>query len=396
MAGPGVVIVGGGLAGQRCAETLRRRGYDEPISIVCAESEQPYDRPPLSKELLSGQTAEAEIRLRPAGWYRDESIELLLGRRATGLDPRERILRLGDGQSLAYSSLLVATGSHARSLPFLERFENVHRLRTLDDARRLRRHLAKGARLAVVGGGFIGQEVAATARRLGCEVTMIEALDLPLVNLLGRRVGGWFADLHAAEGVEVLLAARLAGARGQDRVEQLALEDGRLIACDAVVVGVGAQPNTEWLDGVPLQHGSVQVDAAGRSPIPGIFAAGDAAAPFEPRFGTHMRAEHWDAAARQGTAAAQSMLGEYPGTPPLSSFWSDQYGERIHYVGHAERSDGVFIEGDPAQRDFVAVFTRSGAPIAALAVGRPREMARWRRRIEEHHWPTLKTKARAA
>ena len=129
------------------------------------------------------------------------------------------------------------------------------------------------------------------------------------------------------------------------------------------------------------------MDAAGRSPVPGIFAAGDAAAPFEPRFGTHMRAEHWDAAARQGMAAAQSMLGTYPGVPPLSSFWSDQYGVRIHYVGHAQHADACFVEGDPADRDFVAVFTRAGAPVAALSAARPRAIAHWRRRIDEHHWP---------
>jgi NADPH-dependent 2,4-dienoyl-CoA reductase/sulfur reductase-like enzyme len=391
----GVVIVGGGLAAQRCAETLRRRGYEGPVRMVCAEPEPPYDRPPLSKEMLAGETAAEDLAYRPAWWYEEKRVELLLGVRAEGLDPDARRLRLDSGDELPYAKLLVATGGGARRLPFLEGFENVHYLRTLDDARRLRGELRAGARLAIVGAGFIGQEVAATARRLGAEVTILEALETPLAPILGTEVGAWFAGLHAEEGVTVLTGAMLESARGGDRVEELVLADGRRLACDAVVVGVGTAPATAWLEGSGLEPDGVRTDTAGRTKLPGVFAAGDASIPFEPRHGAHARTEHWDAAAWQGAAAAKSMLGEYPGTPPLPSFWSDQYGLRIQYVGHAHRADAVAFDGDPAERDFEAVFTRSGVPVAGLAVGRPRAIPTLRRRIDAAHFPA-KQKERAA
>jgi len=242
---PGTVIAGGGLAAVRCVETLRRRGYEGPITMVCAEDELPYDRPPLSKELLAGAMSGEAPLLHPAEWYRTQDVEVIRGRAAACVAPKVGRLGLDDGSVLPYANLLVATGSRARTLPQLDRYENVHYLRTLADARRLSAGLVHGARLAIVGAGFIGQEVAATARGLGCDVTMIEALELPLNGLLGPRLGSWFADLHQSEGVELLLGARLAGARGQSRVEELELEDGRRIPCDVVVVGVGAVPNTQ-------------------------------------------------------------------------------------------------------------------------------------------------------
>jgi NADPH-dependent 2,4-dienoyl-CoA reductase/sulfur reductase-like enzyme len=391
----GVLIVGGGLAGQRCAETLRRRGYDGPVRIACAEPHPPYDRPPLSKELLAGEVEEDVVAHRPAWWYEEKDVELLLGARAEALDPAARSVRLESGAVLSYDKLLIATGGAARRLPFLDGYRNVHALRTLDDAGRLREALLPGARLAIVGAGFIGQEVAATARRLGVEVTMIEALDTPLAPILGSEVGGWFADLHREEGVKVLTGSMLECARGTGRVEELLLAGGERIACDAVVVGVGTVPATEWLRGSGLGVDGVRTDTAGRTPLPGVFAAGDASLPFDPRFGSHARTEHWDAAAWQGAAVARAMLDEYPGTPPLPSFWSDQYGLRIQYVGHAHRADGVAIEGDPAARDFEAVFTRSGVPVAGLAVGRPRSIPALRKLIERGHWPAMKEEEEA-
>jgi NADPH-dependent 2,4-dienoyl-CoA reductase/sulfur reductase-like enzyme len=260
-------------------------------------------------------------------------------------------------------------------------------LRDLPDARRLRAALRPGARIIVVGAGFIGQEVAATARRLGAEVTMIEALEVPLEPILGRELGGWFAELHLEEGVRVRTGAMLEGARGGDRVEELVIAGGQRLACDAVVVGVGTAPATAWLEGSGLDGAGVRTDTAGRTSLPGVFAAGDASTPFDPRFGVHARTEHWDAAAWQGAAAARAMLGESPGTPPLPSFWSDQYGLRIQYVGHAHRADSVAIEGSPAERDFEALFTRGGVPVAGLAVGRPRAIPSLRKRIDASHRP---------
>jgi NADPH-dependent 2,4-dienoyl-CoA reductase/sulfur reductase-like enzyme len=384
----GVLIVGGGLTAQRCAETLRRRGYEGTVRMVCAEPDPPYDRPPLSKELLAGAVEEATVAYRPAWWYEEMQVELLLGVRAEALDPAARTVTLDSGVELGYEKLLIATGGAARRLPFLGGFENVHALRTLADARRLRGELVPGARLTIVGAGFIGQEVAATARKLGVEVTMIEALPAPLAPILGEELGTWFAELHRGEGVRVLTSAMLESARGRNgRVTELTLAGGESVACDAALVGVGTAPATEWLRGSGLDEKEVRTDSSGRTCLPCVFAAGDASVPFDPRFGNHARTEHWDAAAWQGAAAAKAMLGEYPGTPPLPSFWSDQYGLRIQYVGHAHHSDAVVVEGEPGERDFEATFTRSGVPVAGLTVGRPRAIPALKKRIEQGHFP---------
>lgn len=381
----GVVIVGGGLAAQRCAETLRRSGYEAPLRIVCGEEEPPYDRPPLSKGVLAGSHEDGSVAFRPGEWYAANEVELLLGTRAEALDPVARDVFLDSGAVLRYAKLLVATGGAPRRLPFLEGFENVHYLRTLEDSRRLRAQLREGARLAIVGAGFIGQEVAATALSLGAEVTMVEALDLPLAPILGAELGRWFAGLHREQGVRLITGALLEGARGRGRVEELVLADGSRLACDAVVVGVGTVPATAWLRGSGLAENGVEVDAGGRTALPDIFAAGDATIPHDPRFGGHARTEHWDAAAWQGRAAARAMLGEDPGAPPLPSFWSDQYGLRVQCVGHPQHAEETVLEGDPAGRDFEAVFLRGGRPVAGLAVGRPRAIPALRKQIEAAH-----------
>jgi NADPH-dependent 2,4-dienoyl-CoA reductase/sulfur reductase-like enzyme len=374
-------MVGGGLAAQRAAETLRRRGYEGRVRIVCAESTPPYDRPPLSKEVLAGTAADDTVAFRAPDWYRDLDVELLLEARAVALDPTARRVRLGSGGELDYGALLIATGGAPRALRFLDH-GNVHTLRTLHDARRLRAALRPGARLAIVGAGFIGQEVAATARRLGARVTIVEALETPLERILGARLGGWFADLHAEEGVDVLTGAGLIGARGRGRVEELILRDGRRVPCDTVLVGVGTEPATAWLAGSGLDGGAVRVDACGRTEAPDIYAAGDACAPFDPRSEAHSRTEHWGAAAWQGAAAAKAMLGEETGPVPLPSFWSDQYGIRIQCVGHPHLADAAMIDGTPADREFEAVLTRAGVPVAGLAVGRPRAIPVLRELIE--------------
>ena len=367
----GVVIAGGGLAGQRCAETLRRAGFAGPVVIVCAEEHLPYDRPPLSKAVLAGAAAEASIGFREAGWYAEKAIDLRLGVAATGLDPSVRRLRLSDGETLDYEWLLIATGSRPRMLPLLDGFTNVTTLRNLEDARRLRGALEAGGRLAIVGAGFIGQEVASAARAAGVEATVIEAEEFPLARVLGPALGPWFRDLHAGEGVEMVLGARLVRADGEGRVEALRLADGRTIACDHVVVGVGVAPALDWLEGSGLPVDGVPADVDGRTAVPGVWAAGDAAATWEPALGRRVTGAHWESAGRQGARAAKSMLGLDPGRPTLSSFWSDLYGTRIQYLGQASLADDVTLEGDPARRDFSATFTRAGRPVAALLVGRP-------------------------
>lgn len=386
----GVVIVGGGLAAQRCCETLRAKGCDDPVRIVCGEPHPPYDRPPLSKEMLAGELPEGALNLRPSTWYEERGVDLLLDRRATRLRPAEKLVET-TRETLRYESLVVATGSEARTLPMLDGYHNVQALRTLADARALRRALKPGCRIAVVGAGFIGLEVAATARKLGVEVTLVEAAPAPLAAVLGEQLGNWFARMHEEEGVEVITGAALSEVRGGKRVRELVLADGRRIATDRVVVGVGVRPATRWLASCGLDEDGVLTDPHGRSAAPGVYAAGDAARVFDPALARHMRTDHWEAAARQGSAAARSILGlDHPPEPP-PSFWSDQYGVRVQYVGRAADADRLEFDGDPATRDFQVEMTCAGVPVAALLVGRPRALPEARRRVMQGQQQTTTT-----
>jgi NADPH-dependent 2,4-dienoyl-CoA reductase/sulfur reductase-like enzyme len=379
----GVVIVGGGLAGQRCAETLRRQGYEGPIRIVCAEPHPPYDRPPLSKEILRGEQAIDSLAFRPPEWYAQHDIELLLGVSAVALRASERRVSLSDGSSLRYWKLLIATGSRPRTLPLVEGRRNVSALRTVDEAHALSGVLRERPRLAIVGAGFIGQEVAATARALGAEVTMIEAAPCPLVGVLGTELGDWFARLHRAEGVEVLTGATVTRAVANGDVRALHLSDGTSVETDHVVVGIGAAPEVQWLadSGIDAARG-VPAGPHGHTEIDDVFAVGDAAATYDAVAGAHVPGSHWEAAGRQGARAARAMLGLEPGTVPVTSFWTDQYGLRIQYMGHARLADGLEIDGQPEERNFTATFTRAGRPVAALLVDRPRSLPAARKAIE--------------
>jgi NADPH-dependent 2,4-dienoyl-CoA reductase/sulfur reductase-like enzyme len=388
----GVVIAGGGLAAQRAAETLRRGGYEGRLRLICGEPHRPYDRPPLSKAVLAG--SDDDFAFRSAAWYDDHGVELLLGRSAGSLDCKAHAVTLTDGERLAYDRLLIATGSRPRRLPILDGFANVDTLRTVDDARALRAALAAGGRLVVVGAGLIGQEVAVAAARAGVHTTIIEAAAAPLQAVLGPEVGAWFADLHREHGVEVLLGAQVAAAHGDDRarpagphdslgarrrrVVALTLTDGRRLPCDHVVVGVGVDPALGWLAGSGLDPRGVPVDAACRTPAPDVFAAGDAAAAYDPVLRRHVPGGHWEAAGRQGVAAARAMLGDAPRRPAPASFWSDLYDTRVQCLGNARLADRTAIDGDPAARDFAITFTRGGAPVAVLLVGRPHELPRAR------------------
>jgi 3-phenylpropionate/trans-cinnamate dioxygenase ferredoxin reductase component len=379
-----IVIVGGGLAGQRCSETLRRSGYEGAIRMVCAEERAPYDRPPLSKQLLIGSVTAESLAYRPAAWYEQHGIDLLLGVRATALQPAERRLSLGTGAALRYARLLIATGSRPRTLPGLAGYDNVSVLRTVGDAIGLRDALATRPRLVVIGAGFIGQEVAASARALGAQVTMIEAARCPLEGVLGLRLGGWFTGLHRAEGVEVITGTTVDRVVGNGHVERLRLSNGRMVGADHVVAGVGVRTDTDWLASSGLEsRAGVPVDPAGRTTIGTIFAAGDAAATYDSVLGRHVPGSHWEAAGRQGTRAARAMLGLDPGPAPLTSFWTDQYGLRIQYLGRANPADQLEIDGDPAARCFTATFVRAGRPVAALLVDRVRSLPALRELIEK-------------
>jgi 3-phenylpropionate/trans-cinnamate dioxygenase ferredoxin reductase subunit len=389
----GVVIAGGGLAAQRAAETLRRNDFREPIRVIAGEPLAPYDRPPLSKEYLAGAIDDQALRFRPDDWYAAHDVDLVTGGMAADLDVARREVVLASGERLAFAQLLIATGSTPRTLPGSERFDNVHLLRTIDDARRLRAALRPGSRFAVVGAGFIGMEVAATAAKLGAKVTIVEAAEAPLTAVLGPRLGAWFAELHRQEGIAVHVAARIAHVHGTTTVTAIELEDARRIECDTVVVGIGTEPATGWLRESGLDDRGIPVDAAGRTRIPGIYAAGDASRPLDPHTGRHVRTEHWDAAARQGTAAARAILGLEPTPPAIPSFWSDQHGVRIQYLGHAHGADTIVVDGDPDARDFTATYTRGGIPVAALLVGRPHALAQTRRLLEQHNHTTERNAA---
>jgi NADPH-dependent 2,4-dienoyl-CoA reductase/sulfur reductase-like enzyme len=379
-----IVLAGGGLAAQRCAETLRREGYSGAIRMVCTEPHAPYDRPPLSKQLLAGTCDEPSLTLRPADWYAAHDVELLLGVGATGLRPAEHVLVLAGGGELRYDRLLIATGARARRLPALAGRGNVSVLRTLDDSRGLRDALGDAERLTVIGAGFIGQEVAASARRRGCAVTMVEAASQPLAAILGPHVGAWFAQLHRAEGIEVLTGRTLQTVSGNGAVTALELSDGRRIAVDHVVVGVGVDPDADWLDGTGLMcSAGVPADDCGRTRAEDVFAAGDVAASFDATSGRWAGGSHWEAAARQGARAARAMLGLDPGMPAPAGFWSDQYGIRIQYLGRARPDDAVAIDGDPKARDFTATFSRGGWAVAVLLVNRSRSLPAARALIQK-------------
>ncbi|MDQ6841994.1 MAG: FAD-dependent oxidoreductase [Actinomycetota bacterium] len=369
----GIVIAGGGLAGQRAAETLRRAGYSGALRMVCAETHLPYDRPPLSKEVLSGERSEQSLRFRPRSWYSDHGVDLLLGVSAVRLCPAEHLLELSDRSTLRYDRLLIATGSRPRELPILRGYSNVSALSTLEDALTLRRALTPGARVTILGAGFVGLEVAAAARTQGAQVTVIEAGPTPLSRVLGP-LGEWFSSLHRSEGVDVRCETTLTGASGEDSLSALHFSDGGVLETDHVIVAVGVRPALDWLSGSGLPGAGVPVDAYGQSQFDWIYAAGDAAVTFDPALGRPVPGCHWEAAAAQGACAARTMLGIDPGSPPISRFWTDQYGVRIQYVGHAELADGYVADGDLESREFEVLFTRAGTAVAALLVGRPRAL----------------------
>ena len=380
----GVLIAGGGLAAQRCCQTLRSGGFEGPIRVICEEDRLPYDRPPLSKDVLSGDRDPGKLAFRPGEWYREHGIDLLLGERAVALDPGIRTITLASGGVLSYDAALVATGSRPRKLPGTESFANAHTLRTVEDALRLRAALRAGDRLIVVGAGFIGLEVAATARRLALEVTVLEAAPAPLLRVLPPELAAWFVELHRSEGVEVLLSAHVARfGEGPLGAEWVQLTDGRRLECDALVIGIGIEPATEWLEGSGLDPAGVKVDGSGRSEAPDVFAAGDSARPLDPVWNEHTRSEHWEAAARQALQVGRAILGVELAPPVLASFWTDQYGLRVQLVGDPRGSDRIEFDGNPESRDFNALLFRGERPVAGFAVAQPRSLAALRRRIDE-------------
>ncbi|MEU9268879.1 FAD-dependent oxidoreductase [Streptomyces sp. NPDC048251] len=379
-----VAVVGASLAGLSAARSLRKQGYDGRLVVIGDEFHRPYDRPPLSKEFLAGTLGEADLALEAQD--EDLGAEWLLGTRATGLDRADRAVRLADGREVRVDGLVIATGAAARRLPGSDGLAGVHVLRTLDDARALRDELARGGRLVVIGGGFIGAEVASTAYALGLDVTVVEVAPTPLAGPLGATMGGIVSGLHADHGVRLLCGVGVKGLSGERCVDAVLLDDGRSIPADIVVVGVGARPCVEWLEGsgVELDNG-VKCGADGRTALAGVVAVGDCANWYDPRAGAHRRVEHWTGARERPDAAVATLLAGgavVPGVPRPPYFWSDQYGVRIQFAGHAAGADSVSVEeGAVDDRNVLAVYRRAGEPVAVLGMNQPRLFTRWRKQL---------------
>ncbi|GMU78275.1 MAG: pyridine nucleotide-disulfide oxidoreductase [Acidimicrobiia bacterium] len=384
------MVVGASLAGLRATEELRRLGYDGVLTLVGAEPHLPYDRPPLSKDFLAGSTEADAIALRRQP-YDDLDLDLRLGTRATALDPAGRTIALAgpDGSEvLAYDGVVIATGSVARTLPGQPELPGLHVLRTIEDATRLRAELTAGPRVVVVGGGFIGAEVAATCRTRGLEVTVLEALPAPMVRGLGAAMGDALAGLHRDHGVDLRTSVAVDGFEGTGRVERVRLGDGSAVDADVVVVGVGAAPATGWLEGSGLAIDDGVVCDATLCAAPGVVAAGDVARwPNSAMRGEVMRLEHWTNATEQGVAAAARLLGAGADARPFASVpfvWSDQYDVKIQVVGHVRGDDTVeLIEGSFDDRRFVAIFGRDGWLTGAVGFNRPRLLMQYRRLLAD-------------
>jgi 3-phenylpropionate/trans-cinnamate dioxygenase ferredoxin reductase component len=365
-----ILIVGAGLAGSRCAEVLRAEGYDGRILVVGDEPHPPYERPALSKELLVGSRAAAELALRKPGFWAAHGIELRLGTRIDSIDVRARRAVIGPA-SIRWRRLVLATGVRARRIPGLDGMAGIHYLRTLADAESLRDALVPGARLAIVGAGFVGLEVASSARALGLEVTVIEPAIVPFERTLGPAVGSLLAERARSAGVDLRLGVpiRAAYRRGDGVVSAVELGDGSRLACDAVLVGVGARPNTELAAGLfdLAPDGGVPTDACSRTAADGVFACGDVASVAHPSLGRPVRLEHWSAAAATAQATAGAILGRVPGRSPVPFFWSDQFGWRLQAVGHVDPALRVSAEGDGER--FVARYRDTAGRLRAAVVG---------------------------
>lgn len=382
-----LVIVGASYAGTRLAATARELGYDAPIILLGEESHRPYQRPPLSKGLLAGSVAPGELALWGEAFYANHAIELRSGVRATGLDPRAREVRLHDGSSLRYATLALTTGARCRALAAPGAgLDGVFALRDLDDALRLHAALADATRVCVIGGGFIGLEVAASARRRGLAVEVVESAPRLLARAVSPRLSGYLERAHRLRGVQVRPGRQVRALRGDaGRVVAAELDDGARIACDVVVVGVGALPNVELAEqaGLLTRNGIV-VDGFGRTSAPGVLAAGDVAslAPVDGDGSPPLRLESIHAANEGARAAASGLCGQMRAFGGVPWFWSDQYELKLQMAGLTRAGDTAVLRGDPEADRFSEFHLRDGRVVAAHSVNRPGEHMLARRWIE--------------
>ncbi len=392
-----VVIVGASLAGLTAAETLRHEGFDGEITLIGDEPEAPYDRPPLSKQLLTGEWDVDRLPLRSDDEFGKLGLEFLGGRTADGLDVDNRIVRLEDGEQVGFDGLIIATGARPLRLPVARELEGVHTLRSQTDALQIRSDLEQAGSVAVIGAGFIGAEVASSARARGVDVTMIEALSAPMIGPLGEELAAWARGLHAEAGVRMRFDARVSDLIGRNRVEAVELDDGSTIEADTVIVGIGVRPNVEWLQDSGLTIGDGVLCDQNCRAAPMIYAAGDVARwPNELfmhfRYGEPqrtMRIEHWTNAVEQGMAAARNLLLESRGDrpeafAPVPYFWSDQHGLSIMASGITSPRDEVrVVHGTLQSNRFAAIYGLRGYLTGVVAVGWPRMLRRYQGLIRE-------------
>ena len=361
------VIVGGGLAGAKAAETLREEGFDGRLVLVGDEAERPYERPPLSKEYLRGETAEKPY-VHGEDFYAEHEIELWTSARVTGVDAGRGELRLEDDRRLGYDRLLLATGAEPRRLdvPGAE-LAGILYLRTVADSERIAERFEPGRRVVVVGSGWIGAEIAASARMKGCEVTMIEMATLPLERVLGPEVGQIYLDVHRDHGIEFLPETTVERFEGEGSLERVLTRDGARIETDVAIVGVGVTPRVQLAEAAGLRvENGILVDERLESSVPVVFAAGDVANAHHPFYERRLRVEHWANALNQGPAAARAMLGEPVSYDEIPYFFSDQYETGMEYAGFAPEWDEVIFRGDVAGREFIAFWLAEGRVVAGL------------------------------
>jgi 3-phenylpropionate/trans-cinnamate dioxygenase ferredoxin reductase subunit len=373
-----LVIAGANLAGGTAAATLRAEGFEGRVVLIGEEPVAPYERPPLSKEFLRGETPFEKALLRPPEFWGTNGIECRFGSRVARIDPGAREAILDEGQTLSYDKILVATGLRNRRLNIPgAHLEGVHTLRTVAEAEAIRAARAGARNAVVVGMGFIGAEVSASLRRSGLEVAVLEPLPGPCYRALGPQIAGVVAAIHADHGVTMRFGETVEAFEGGARVEQVVTGSGERITCDFVVVGVGTIPVTDLLEGagVPLDNGVV-VDEHCRSSVEGVYAAGDVANHFHPLYGRHLRVEHWQNAMKQGAAAAKAMLGGEDPYDEVHWFWSDQYDTNIQAAGHVSEWANPVVRGDLGSRSFVAFYLRHGSIEGAIAVNRGRDLRR--------------------
>jgi NADPH-dependent 2,4-dienoyl-CoA reductase/sulfur reductase-like enzyme len=373
------VIVGGGLAAARTAEQLRRSEFSGRITIVSDETHLPYDRPPLSKEVLRKEVD--DVALKPRAYYDENDIVLRLGSAATSLDTAAQTVTLADGAVLGYDELVIATGLVPRRIPAFPDLEGIRVLRSFDESMALRRHATEAQRAVVIGAGFIGCEVAASLRSLGVDVVLVEPLPTPLAAVLGEQIGGLVARLHRDEGVDVRTGVSVAEVRGQGHVDSVVLSDGTELTADLVVVGIGSRPATEWLDGsgVAVDNGVI-CDEAGRTTVPNVWALGDVAS-WRDSTGHQVRVEHWSNVADQARVVVPAMLGQdVPSAVVVPYFWSDQYDVKIQCLGEPEATDIVHLIEDDG-RKFLAYYERDGVVVGVVGGGMPGKVMKVRAKI---------------